>query len=711
VELAPLTEEELVAQAAAEVLGVREVPGRSLTDTLVDALKTKQMLLVLDNCEHLINACARLVDTLLGSCPRLKILATSREPLGAEGELIWRVSSMSMPDTDRLPAARELTRYDAVRLFLDRARLRLPDFDLTSANSSAVAEVCRNLEGMPLAIELATARMGVLAVEEVAQRLEDSLGFLTAGPRTVAPRQRTMRATLEWSYGLLSEPEQVLFRRLSVFAGSWTLKAAEEVGSDGIEKKEVLDLLSRLIDKSLVVAEVAQDSPIRYRMLEPVRQYARERLDESGETEAIHRRHAEFFLALAEVPKPELEEAQQESWLERLEEEHDNFRVALSWTLEQGGTELALRLGAALGEFWYIRGYLSEGRRWLEEALANGDTPSVARVRTLAKASWIAWEQTDLERAIALGEEGLELARKLGDEEGAAATLFNLGVAVMIQGDLERASALFEESLPLFRELGDKWGLARLFSCLGLVAMFRGDYERAKALMEESLAVARKSGDVWCSSMALNHLGLMALFQEDFGRVQALCKESLELSRQSGMGHVISYSLHTSAALAGSRGQLLRSARLWGAAEALHEAMGTALSPMELRVYDPHMAAARAQVEDAAWEAAWQEGRAMSMEEAIENALSDEELVSAKTPAPEEQQGGEPLAALTRREEEVATLVARGLRNRQIASELSISEHTVATHVGKTMRKLSLSSRSQLAAWVTEQGRPTSDSG
>ena len=515
------------------------------------------------------------------------------------------------------------------------------------------------------------------------------------------PRQQTLRGTLDWSYDLLSEPEKRLFCQLSAFAGGWTLEAAEAVGVC-VEGETVLDLLGTLVGKSLVVVEVAQDGSVRYTLLEPVRQYAREKLEESEEAEVVLRRHALFFLTLAERAEPELKGAGQEEWLVRLEEEHDNFRAALSWALEQGEAELALRLGAALGEFWHMHGHLSEGRRWLEGALAKGDAASVARVKALAKASWIAWEQTDLERATALGEEGLKLARKLGDEEGAATTLLNLGVAVMVRGELERATSLIEDGLPLFRESGDKWGLARSLLCLGLVAMFREDYEWAKALTEEGLAMSRESGDVWCSNMALNQMALMALLREDFGRTEALGKESLELSRRSGMVHHIAFALHTAAALAGSRGQPVRSARLWGAAEALREAIGTAFSPMEQRVYEPYMAAARDQVEDAAWETAWSEGRAMDTDEAIEYALSEEEGTPSTPPAPRQRVDDES-ALLTRREEEVAALVARGLTNRLIASEISLSEHTVANHVARILRKLGLDSRSQLTAWVLEQ--------
>src|SRR5215218_6422799 len=360
---------------------------------------------MLDNCEHLIEACAQLASLLLHSCPRLRVLATSREALGVEGEAVWRVSSLSVPDTDRLPTANELTRYDAVRLFLDRARLRVPDFELTPENGRAVAQVCRRLEGIPLAIELATARVGPLAVEEVVQRLEDSLGLLTTGPRTAPPRQRTMRATLQWSHGLLSEPETKLFRRRSAFAGGWTLEAAEAVGSDGLGGANVLDVLSRLVEKSLVVAEATEGGRMRYRMLEPIRQYAREKLEEGGEAEDVRRQHASFFLALAEDAEPRLWGAEDMEWLERLEADHDNLRAALSWALERGEVELGLELAGALWTFWEAHGHFSDGRRWLEEALEKADRVSVAaRAKALEGVTWLAFRQGDIKCAEATAE-------------------------------------------------------------------------------------------------------------------------------------------------------------------------------------------------------------------------------------------------------------------------------------------------------------------
>jgi predicted ATPase/DNA-binding SARP family transcriptional activator/DNA-binding CsgD family transcriptional regulator len=705
VELAPLSEEGLVLQVMAEALGVRERPDCTLTDAIGDALReVEQTLLVLDNCEHLIGACAHLVDALLASCPRLRVLATSREPLGVAGEVIWRVSSLSVPDTDRLPAAGELTRYDAVRLFLDRASMRLPDFGLTSENSRAVAEVCVRLEGIPLAIELATARMGVLAVEEVAGRLEDSLGLLTAGPRTAAPRQRTMRATLEWSYGLLSEPERVLFRRLSAFAGGWTLEAAEAVGSDGIEEGDVLDLLSGLVDKSLVVAEVAQDRRVRYRMLEPVRQYARERLEDSEEeSDATLRRHAAFFLALAEEAEPELKGAAQEQWLGRLEEEHDNFRAALSWAMEQGEAELGLRLGAALAEFWHLHVHHSEARRWLEGALAKEGGPPAARMKALERACFLAWEQGDYERAMAFGEEGLVLARRFEETTSAAAILVNVGSVAMSQMEVDRASALLEEAVAMYRASGDDWGLSHALYVLGLVAIVQRDHDRAMARHEESLALAQRAGNEVGIVQALGLGALTALVRGDYRQADVLNKATMEMSRRLGIRHYAAGCVASLSASAALQGQPVRAARLWGAADSLFEAMVFSRMPAELSFYEPYIDAVRAQLDDAAWGAAWSEGRAMSMDEAIEYALSGEEPAIPSSSMPDQPPSAKPPSTLTRREDEIATFVAQGLTNRQIATELSISEHTVATHVGKIMRKLGLSSRSQLAAWVAEQ--------
>ena len=390
VELAPLSEPELVLQEVASTLEIREQPGRPLADTLVHALREKKMLLVVDNCEHLIDACARLVDTLLGACSHLRVLATSREALRVTGETSWPVPSLTVPEAgEDSPTVESLTRYEAVRLFVERARSRLPSFALTPENVHAAVEVCRGLEGIPLAIELAATRVGVLSVQQISERLGRSLKLLT-DDRVTDPRHRALRATLDWSHELLSEDEKKLFRLLSAFSGGWSLEAAEAVGAAGsVEEEDVLDLLDTLVEKSLVVVEESWERGARYGMLEPVRQYARAKLEESGESEAILRRHAEYYLELAERAKPKLRGPRQVAWLELLETEHDNFRAVLSWALGRRATEpdehaeLGVRLAAALWRFWEAHGHPGEGRRWLEAVLSESCGPPVARAEAL----------------------------------------------------------------------------------------------------------------------------------------------------------------------------------------------------------------------------------------------------------------------------------------------------------------------------------------
>ena len=705
VELASLSQPELVPQAVASVLGVREQPDRSLVDTLAGNLREKCLLLILDNCEHLIEACAQLAHSLLHSCPHLRVLTTSREPLGIEGEAVWRVSSLSVPATDRLPATGELTRYDAVRLFLDRNRLRMPDFDLTPDNGRAVAQICRRLEGIPLAIELATARVGPLAVEEVAQRLGDSLSLLTVSPRTAVPRHRTMRATLEWSHGLLSEPEKKLFRRLSAFAGGWTLEAAEVVGSDGLEGADVLDVLSRLVDKSLVVAEATEGDRVRYRVLEPIRQYARKKLEEDEESDATLRRHANLFLALAEEAEPELRGPRQEEWLERLEVEHDNFRAALSWALEGGEPELALRLSGALGDFWYLRGRLKEGRRWLEAALAEGSELAAAvRIKALVRAGSIAWEQRDFERAVTLSEEGLALSRELGDKAGASAALLNLGVVAMLRDERERALSLLEEAVALGRELGNTAVISLALQGLGLALMLKGEFEWATALQRENLALANETGDMHMQGFSIGLGGLIALGKGDYEQAGALGMEALKIFERMDQRQYRPVLLQLFAAIAAGQGDAVRAARLCGASEALHEAMGARLSAGERAYFGRHISVARRSLDNSAWEEAWAEGRAMASEQTVEDMLSMRQRTPDEIRTPEEQSADElPDHPLTRREREVAELVGQGLTNGQIARELVLSERTVEKHVANILKKLGLHSREQVAASMTER--------
>jgi predicted ATPase/DNA-binding SARP family transcriptional activator/DNA-binding CsgD family transcriptional regulator len=714
VELAPLSDPALVPQALAAAVGVHEQSGRPLEDTLADHLRTKNSLLVLDNCEHLVDAAARLAHAVLSACPKLRVLATSREPLGVQGEVVRQVPPLCLPDAEGASSIESLRSTEAVRLFVDRARSRLPDFELTEENAGATVRVCHKLDGIPLAIELAAARLGALAVEQVAQRLEDSLDLLAGGSRTVDSRHQTLKATLDWSHNLLSETEQALFRRLSVFAGGWTLGAAEVVAAgSGIDKENVLGLLLWLVDKSMVVAEAPVNREVRYRLLEPMRKYGRECLEESGEADDVLNRHATFFFTLAHKAEPELRKARQEAWAEQLKREYENLRAALSWVIGSGQTELALRLAKALGPFWYLQGFLREGQRWLEAALVNKDAVPVSiRAKGLSTCAFIALHQGDYKRTVALCEEVLTLPREIVDTADVAATLTNLGVlTALAQTDYERSQALFEEAAGLWRRIGDRVGTVRALYGLGLVAAFLGDHEEAATLHEDCLPLAREVGDKVGIAWSLVQGALAALTRGDYEQAKALGVEGIALARQTGYSHSTVFILRILAASASAQGQPVRWARLWGIAEMLGESIGTIVTPAERQYLHPYFTAARTQLDEAAFNTAFSEGRAMSREQAVEYALGVQEPARPETSkrSPRLPTDKYPADGLTRRERELAVLIGRGLTNRRIAEEMAISERTVETHVSKILRKLGLRSRTQIATRLIEQGLLSAD--
>jgi predicted ATPase len=584
VELAALAEPGLVPQQVAASLGLREEPGRALIETLTDYLQPRQLLLVLDNAEHLIQACADLVQRLLSACPDLRILATSREALRVPGEQVSRLPTLGAP-VPPPPPVEQLTQYEAVRLFIDRAVLSQPAFAVTNQNAPAVAAICHRLDGIPLALELAASRVKLLSPEQIMARLEDRFRLLTGGSRTVLPRQQTLRAALDWSYDLLTEGERALLQRVSVFAGGFRLEAAEAVCADeAIEAVAVLDLLGQLSDKSLVQVEDAVDEA-RYRLLETIRQYGAEKLRGAGEEGALRARHRDWYLALAEEAEPELRGPRQGEWLVRLAEEHENLRAALVWTSEQEEGEAGLRLGAALWWFWMVRGYMTEGRARLATLLgsAGAAARTAARARALNGAGALAQCQGEYEAARALYEESLAIRRELGDQHGIADSLNNLGILASDQGEYEAARALYEESLAIRRELGNQQGIAGSLNNLGNVAYSQGEYEAARALNEESLAICRELGD------------------------------------QRG----IAYGLEGVAAAAGAQGQPERAALIFGAAEALREVLGAPLTPSDRAEYDRYVAAARAALDEAAFAAAWAEGRALPLDQAIAIALDE----------------------------------------------------------------------------------------
>ena len=628
VDLAPLADPGLVAQTVASVLRVREEPGRPLEATLADTLRPRQLLLLLDNCEHLVAACGQLADALLRVCPEVRLLATSREALGIAGETTWRVPPLALPPPECRPPAGHLAGFEAVRLFLDRARAVRPDFGLTDENAAAVAQVCRRLDGIPLALELAAARVPVLTPEQIAARLDDCFRLLTGGSRTVLPRQQTLRALVDWSYDLLSEWEQALFRRLAAFAGGWTLEAAEAVcAGEIIASDEILELLAHLVSKSLVVAD-EQGGARRYRLLQTIRQYAAERLRAAGEAAAVRGRHRDWFLAQAEQAEAALWGPGQAAWLERLEVEHDNLRAALEWSRAADDGEAMLRLAGALARFWDVRGYLSEGRGWLEAALgAAPTTRTVARARALSRAGYLAVVQGDLAAARARLEEGLVLGRDLGDEDSIGATLLVMGLVAQAQRDHDRAAGLFEESLSMSRRARHPPGVYTSLYLLASTAQSRGDFQQARALHEESLRLKREQGDAWSIAVSLFSLGTLARMQDDHARAWALYRESLALREELRDRDGIAACLRGLACLAGRRGEAERAARLFGAAEALWQAVGL-VRPRDAGE-ERLLAETRSRLGEPAFAAAWGAGRAMSLEQAVEYALAGGEPAAA----------------------------------------------------------------------------------
>jgi DNA-binding CsgD family transcriptional regulator/tetratricopeptide (TPR) repeat protein len=536
----------------------------------------------------------------------------------------------------------------------------------------------------------------------------------------------------------------VLFGRLSVFAGGWTLEAAEVVGvGDGIDEVEVFELLLRLVDKSLVVAEASAGGAVRYRMLEPVRQYALEKLEESGEAGDAKHAHARYFLALAEEAEPELLGPQEAQWYDRLEEEHDNIRPALSYSLEGAEPELGLRLAGAIWWFWHRHGHLSEGLRWLQEGLARGgEASAIARAKALAGIGMLAYGQGDLtrmresateelrlsaeaslginhrahflrvlgdaswlegnhERATKLAEESLALSREANEMGGMANTLITLGTASLWgSGDLEQARAFFEEGVAISRELGSESILRAHLTALALTFLLQGDLEKAAALAEEGAALSREAGDRLLLPLPLTWVGWVALLRGDLERAKALHQESLVLSKELGAHKQLTLMLLEALACgAGAQGEAQKAARLFGATEALRETTSFPLEPALRTLEEPYMVGAHSQLEEGAWTEAWEEGRRMSMEAAIEYALSEDDSSTIATRTPEHTSSATARAlALTRREREVARLVAQGLTNRQIAKELFVSERTVDHHVSNILKKLSLSSREQVAS-------------
>lgn len=535
VEFASLTDSSLITRYVANVFGLREERDLPLDQILLDYLSDKDLLLVMDNCEHIINEVAQLVEAILCRAPKVRILATSREPLGLFGEHIRDISPLSIPPLQDQLEIEQLTDYEAVSLFVERAKAVAPDFDLSEQNAAVVAEICARLDGIPLAIELAAARVRVLAVEEIAARLDDRFRLLSGNPRAL-PRQQTLKALIDWSYDLLKEKERVLLRRLSVFSGGWTLQAIEEVCSDeSIEAHEMLDLLTCLVDKSLVIAKF-NGKDKRYQFLDTIFKYSQARLVEHNENDEFANRHAEYFTAMVKASYGKLWGPNQADTLDILDAELDNLRTALAWMANAPGDEESmLRMAGSLWRFWEIRGYISEGRGWLERALEkNSEASTYLRANGLRGAGNLARQQGDYEQAKLMHEQSLALFREMGDEYTlwTARELDVLGEIAQYQGDYDLATDLHSESLTLRYEIGDKEGIAVSLGQLGVIALDRGRNQLARELLEESLRLNRELGDKLYTALSLNNLGFVAYHLCEYRHAISLFEEAVSIYRE-----------------------------------------------------------------------------------------------------------------------------------------------------------------------------------
>jgi non-specific serine/threonine protein kinase len=670
IELAPMTDPLLVPSAVAKALGIDGRSDLPLMDTLKKYLRVKQILLVFDNCEHLIDASAQLAESLLTSCAELKILATSRETLDLFGEIVWQVPTLSLPDVQDITLMDLLMQYEGIRLFAERAAAVNPSFAPNDEIAVALAQVCRRLDGIPLAIELAAARVKTMSITEIWERLDDRFQLLTAGNRTIQARHQTLRATVDWSYDLLTDEERRLFCRLSVFSGGWTRDAAEAVCSgERIEKGEVADLLARLVDKSLVTTDTVGE---RYGMLETLRQYAKEKLEESGEAHLFFKAHLEYFLKLAEDAEMLINGVDQMKGIRHLENELDNLRKALNWSKVNSFSRIAgIKLGTALWLFWKRSLRAGEGLMFLTHLLEKVSTEAVEEddiyADALSAAGALAYIQSDFITAERYHKASLDIYRKLGNGNGIASSLQGLGNIALSQGIYESAQTLYQESLEVWKKMGmkifmagpfvnlgfiayseGKYNLAHSFAedgkkifqefdnkagigfslnLLGNIAYRQGDLHAARKHLEGSITIYRQAGDQFGEANAINSLAGVTLIEGNIDAASILCLNSLALLRKGGATESIVYCFETIAAIAIVRGQLLISAKIFGAAAAIRNNIKLALAPIDLPTYEHRIITLRDLLGEADLIAAWEAGLTLTMDEAVELAMTTVEKI------------------------------------------------------------------------------------
>jgi predicted ATPase/DNA-binding CsgD family transcriptional regulator len=787
--LAAISDSTLVIPALAQELGIQETGAFPLFDLVKAILHEKHRLLLLDNFEQVLEV-APLLEELLAACPSLKILVTSRAALHLRAAYTFPVPPLALPDLTHLPESNRLTAYSAVALFVERAQARLPAFQLTQENARAIAELCVRLDGLPLAIELAAARIALLPPGALLARLSRRFQLLTGGARTLPARQQTLRNTLQWSYDLLTTQEQRLFRCLCVFVGGSTLEGAEAVSKlsseTELEAVSTLDVVASLLDKSFLLPGKQEGEEPRLLMLETIREYGLEALAASGELEATRQAHALYYLALAEEAEPGLIDAGKGWWLERLQREHENLRGALLWLVEHNEQEAALRLGAALGRFWLMRGLLSEGRTELARALAGsrGVVATPVRAKALYAAGALAGLQGDFEQSEALCGESLALFRALRDLRGSATSLAFLGHLTLQRGDLAAAHSLLEEAVTLFREVDDQCDTTSVLVNLAVVPLFQGRYAKARALAEEAVMLSREAGDSWRIATSLWFMAYVFLFQGALTQARALLEESLAIARQEGYKEAIAFALVVSGqvalqqgdaemarslfeeslalfkelgdrqnipqplvglawvslaqgdyaaaralleesldlfkavghkwfiaaclvglgVLATAQGEVVWAARLLSAAKALCKAINGVLPPSVHDRQKSTIAAARTQLGEEVFTAAWAEGQSMTIEQVLraKGPAMIAQISSTGPPAVLTPKAPTYPAGLTAREVDVLRLLAQGLTSAQIAEQLILSLLTVNTHVRSIYSKLGVTSRSAATRWAIE---------
>jgi predicted ATPase/DNA-binding SARP family transcriptional activator/DNA-binding CsgD family transcriptional regulator len=734
IDLSALTEPDFVSQAVATSLGITEQPGRTSLLSVCDHLQGRSALLILDNCEQILDAAARMAEILVKTCPDLHVLATSRERLRVEGEHLYQLPPLALPDAG-LPAVAELEQSEAVQLFVDRARMSMPSFSITGQNALSVAQLCRQLDGIPLAIELAAAQIGALNPSEILARLGDQFGILAAGTTTRAARQRSLRATLDWSYRLLGAAEAALFRQLSVFSGGFDLNAAESVGVDEqVKPTEVAALVAELCDKSLVTSDQRTHGATRYRLLDTVRAFAARLLSEGGEEGSVRRRHATFYLELVNGAMAGIEGPEGKTWLDRMETEHDNARAALAFSIS-ADPDLACRLAVAWSPFWFIRGHFSEGRHWLTAVLAaqdqtrdwSRDPEAAYRLAEVKQQTGrMALRLGEMDAAQTYADEAMQIAQALGDKGMIASLLADLAGLARMRGDGESARSLFAQSLRVLREVGSTEKVpghptaialeAAVNVALGQGAAWSGDYVTARKHYLQTLERLERTGRRRWVSISLG-LGEIALVEGDLDAANSWFASALSEAQRLGDLQGISAALAYSAGVAAASGKLVAAMRLQGTASKLAQALGLQgrmPSPFD-RTVKPRLESVYNQLGHRAAEIQLTAGRGMSAQQAVDYAFgevlkgsggfsTEDAIAHAARGRDEQKRPSTGWASLSPSELEVVRLVALHLTNPEIANRLFVSRATVKTHLVHVFAKLAINSRSELAAEAVARG-------